>query len=259
MTHALAASFITLGLFLGMLLFLDIGRRIGARRRTQDPEGAGAGVGAVDGAVFALLGLLVAFTFSGAASRFDARRHLIVEEANAIGTAYLRLDLLPAGAQPALRDLFRRYVDSRLEVYRKLPDLDAAKAELAQSAKLQADIWNQAVAAGRLEGAPPPATMLLLPALNQMIDITTTRTMAGQIHPPMVIFLMLFGLALASALLAGYGMAGGKSRDWLHMLAFAAVLALAIYVIIDIEYPRLGLIRVDAFDQVLVDIRASMK
>jgi hypothetical protein len=261
MTHVLIAFSITLGLFLGMLLFLDIGRRIGARRRAQDPEGAGAGTGAVDGAVFALLGLLVAFTFSGAAARFDTRRALIVEEANAIGTAYLRLDVAPASAQPALRDLFRRYVDSRLETYRKfrkLSDLDAAKAELAQSAKLQADIWNQAVAAGRLEGAPPAAAMLLLPALNQMIDITTTRTMAGQIHPPMVIFLMLFGLALASALLAGYGMAGGKSRDWLHMLAFAAVLALAIYVIIDIEYPRLGLIRVDAFDQVLVEVRASM-
>ncbi len=259
MSYALTALFITLGLFLGMLLFLDIGRRIGTRRRAQDPEGAGAGTGAVDGAVFALLGLLVAFTFSGAAARFDTRRALIVEEANAIGTAYLRLDLVPASAQPALRDLFRRYMDSRIEVYRKLPDLNAAKAELAQSAKLQADIWNQAVAAGRLEGAPPAATMLLLPALNQMIDITTTRTMAGQIHPPMVIFLMLFGLALAGALLAGYGMAGGKSRDWLHMLAFAAVLALAIYVIIDIEYPRLGLIRVDAFDQVLVEVRASMK
>jgi hypothetical protein len=261
MTHVLIAFSITLGLFLGMLLFLDIGRRIGARRRAQDPEGAGAGTGAVDGAVFALLGLLVAFTFSGAAARFDTRRALIVEEANAIGTAYLRLDVAPASAQPALRDLFRRYVDSRLETYRKfrkLSDLDAAKAELAQSAKLQADIWNQAVAAGRLEGAPPAAAMLLLPALNQMIDITTTRTTAGQIHPPMVIFLMLFGLALASALLAGYGMAGGKSRDWLHMLAFAAVLALAIYVIIDIEYPRLGLIRVDAFDQVLVEVRASM-
>jgi hypothetical protein len=261
MTHVLIAFSITLGLFLGMLLFLDIGRRIGARRRAQDPEGTGAGTGAVDGAVFALLGLLVAFTFSGAAARFDTRRALIVEEANAIGTAYLRLDVAPASAQPALRDLFRRYVDSRLETYRKfrkLSDLDAAKAELAQSAKLQADIWNQAVAAGRLEGAPPAAAMLLLPALNQMIDITTTRTMAGQIHPPMVIFLMLFGLALASALLAGYGMAGGKSRDWLHMLAFAAVLALAIYVIIDIEYPRLGLIRVDAFDQVLVEVRASM-
>jgi len=259
MNHVLTALSITFSLFLGMLLLLDIGRRIGVRRRAQDPEGAGVGTGTVDGAVFALLGLLVAFTFSGAASRFDVRRALIVEEANMIGTAYLRLDLAPASTQPALRDLFRRYVDSRLETYRKIPDVEAVKAEWERSIQLQGEIWTQAVAAGRLEGAPPSFTMLLLPALNQMIDITTTRAMTIRMHPPIIIFLMLFGLALAGALLAGYSMAGGKSRDWLHMLAFAAVLAVAVYVIIDIEYPRLGLIRVDDFDQLLVNVRASMK
>jgi hypothetical protein len=259
MTYDSIVSLTTLALFVGMLLLLELGRRVGVRRLADDPEGAQTGTGAVDGAVFALLGLLVAFTFSGAASRFDERRSLIVQEANDIGTAYLRVDLLPAGAQPALRDLFRRYVDSRLEVYRKLPDIEAAKAELARSTRLQGEIWNYAVAAGRMEGAPPAATMLLLPALNQMIDITTTRTMALQTHPPLVIFAMLFGLALAGALLAGYGMAGGKSRSWIHMLGFAAIMAGAVYVIIEIEYPRMGLIRVDAFDQALVALRDSMK
>jgi hypothetical protein len=259
MDYTLIVSLIALALFLGMLLLLETGRRLGVRRLANDPEGARAGTGAVDGAVFALLGLLVAFTFSGAASRFDERRNLIVEETNDIGTAYLRLDLLPASAQPALRDLFRRYVDSRLEVYRKLPDLEAAMAELARSIGLQGEIWSRAVVACRMEGAPPSAAMLLLPALNQMIDITTTRTMAAQMHPPVVIFALLFGLALAAALLAGYGMAGGRSRSWVHMVGFAAVMAAAVNVIIDIEYPRLGLIQVAAFDQSLVDLRDSMK
>jgi len=253
------AALIAVALFLGILLLLEIGRRIGVRRLTNDPEGARAGTGAVEGAVFALLGLLVAFTFSGAASRFDDRRALIVEETNDIGTAYLRVDLLPASAQPALRDLFRRYVDSRLDAYRKILDPDAAKAELARSIGLQEEIWRQAIAASQLQGAPPSAAMLLLPALNQMIDISTTRTMAGRMHPPMVVFAMLFGLALAGALLAGYGMAGGITRGWLHMVGFAAVLAGAVYVIIDLEYPRLGLIRVDAFDVALVELRSSMK
>lgn len=259
MNLASLALLIAVVLFLGMLLLLEVGRRIGVGRLANDPEHASAGMGAVDGAVFALLGLLIAFTFSGAASRFDDRRNLIVEEANDIGTAYLRLDLLPTSAQPALRDLFRRYVDSRLETYRKLPDLDATMAELARSTALQGEIWSQAVTASRMEGAPPAAAMLLLPALNQMIDITTTRTMSGQIHPPVVVFAMLFGLALTAALLAGYGMAAGRVRSWIHMIGFAAVLAGAVYVIIDIEYPRLGLIRVDAFDQALADLRNSMK
>ena len=151
MSYTLIMTLITLALFVGMLLLLEIGKRVGARRLARDPEGAQLGTSAIDGAVYALLGLLIAFTFSGAASRFDERRHLIVQEGNDIGTAYLRLDLLPSTAQPALRDLFRRYVDSRLEVYRKLPDVEAAKAELARSAKLQGEIWSTAVAAGRIE------------------------------------------------------------------------------------------------------------
>lgn len=251
-------SLTTFALFAGMLALLEVGRRIGVRRLAFDPDGAQSGTSAVDGAVFALLGLLVAFTFSGAASRFDERRNLIVQEANDIGTAWLRVDLLPAAAQPAMRDLFRRYVDSRLEVYRKVADPDAVRAELARTGRLQGEIWSGAVAASRMEGAPPAAAMLLLPALNQMIDITTTRTMASKMHPPMVIFGMLFALALAAALLAGFGMAGSKSRSWIHMVGFAAVMAGAVNVIIDIEYPRLGLIRVDNFDQVLVDVRQSM-
>ena len=108
----------------------------------------------MDGAVFALLGLLIAFTFSGASSRFDTRRQLIVEETNDIGTAYLRLDLLPADLQPALRESFRRYLDARIEVYRKLPDIAAAKKSLAKADELQRQIWRQAIVASRAEGAP---------------------------------------------------------------------------------------------------------
>jgi hypothetical protein len=82
--------------------------------------------------------------------------------------------------------------------------------------------------------------------------------MATLMHPPAVVFVMLFGLAMAASLLAGYGMTGSKVRSWFHMLGFALVVAVSVYVILDLEYPRLGLIRVDAFDQALVDLRQSM-
>jgi hypothetical protein len=252
MNFTLAAVLLALGMFAAMLACLEIGHRIGLRRAARDPESAGAGV--VDGAVFALLGLLIAFTFSGAATRFDQRRALIVEEANAIGTAYLRIDVLPAAAQGDLRDAFRRYVDARVAVYAAMPDLGKAKAELARANRLQQEIWTKAVAAS----AGSQAMVLVLPALNQMIDITTTRTMAAQMHPPLVIFGLLCGLALLGALLAGHAMAG-KGRNWLHTATFAAALAGAVYVILDLEYPRLGLIRVDAFDAVLVELRESMR
>ena len=248
----------TLGLFLGMLLLLEVGRRLGLRRRAPAAAGTAAAGRVVEGAVFGLLGLLVAFTFSGAAARFDTRRQLIVEETNAIGTAYLRLDLLPTAAQPALRERFRQYVEARLEAYRRLPDVAAAQAEETRATQLQGDIWRQAVAACQ-EAGVQAATMLLLPALNAMIDITTTRTLATSMHPPTNIFVMLFALALASALLAGHTMAGSKSHTWLHMLGFTAVIALSVYIILDLEFPRLGLIRFGAFDQALVGLRESMQ
>jgi len=225
----------------------------------KDPEGARAGVGTIEGSIFALLGLLIAFTFSGAAARFDARRHLIVEETNAIGTAYLRLDLLAPATQPALRESFRRYLDRRLDQYRKSADFAAATAALEDANRLQRDIWRQATAASRAEGSHPQATVLLLPALNAMIDIMTARTMATRVHPPMIIFALLLGLALASALLAGHGMASAKTLSWAHALGFAGAMAVSVYVILELEYPRHGLIRVDAFDQAMVELRESMK
>ena len=258
MSYILFVALCTLGLFLGMLLLLEVGRRLGIRRRAHDAEGMAAESRVVEGAVFSLLGLLVAFTFSGAASRFDSRRQLIIEETNAIGTAYLRLDLLPPASQPALRERFRQYVETRRAVYRKLPDIAAAQAEETRVTQIQGDIWRQAVTACQ-EAGTPHATMLLLPALNAMLDITTTRTLATRMHPPTLIFIMLFGLALASALLAGYGMAGTGAPRWLHMLAFAAVIAVAVYVILDLEFPRLGLIHFGAFDQALTALLEHMR
>ena len=257
MSYTLVLFLVCGALAVGILAALEVGRRIGARRLARDPAGARAGIGAVDGAVFGLLGLLIAFTFSGAASRFEARRGLVTEEANAIGTAWLRIDTLPVEAQPAMRELFRSYLDSRIATYRKVPDMAAAMEEYGRSAALQGEIWRAAVV-GAQASSTTAATMLLLPALNQMIDITTTRLVATQSHPPYVIFGMLMLLALAGGLLAGYGMAEGSGRNWLHMAAFALTMAIAVYVILDLEYPRLGLIRVDSADQVMVDLRRSM-
>ncbi len=226
------------GLFLGMLGMQHVGHGIAMRRIAQDPDTAKKGAGVIEGAVFGLLSLLIAFTFSGAVSRFDARRHLVGEEAIRIGTAWERIHLLPAAAQPGLRDLFKRYLDSRLETYRNPDDGDGTKAAWDHSLKLQEEIWVEAVAAG--QAAPTTvASMLLLPAVNQMIDVTRTRLMATRMHPPPIVYAMLAVVALVGALLAGYHMAGGKARSWLHTIGFAAVLACTVYVILDIEYPRL--------------------
>ena len=259
MYFALIASLSAAGLFLGMLICSEVGRRIGIAKLARDSEGLTKGAGAAEAAVFGLLGLLIAFTFSGAASRFEDRRHLVTSEANAIGTAYLRVDLLPGDAQPEIKGLFRRYLDARSATYQNMEDQAATKAKLAEGAALQGELWTKSLAATLRPGAPTQAAMLLLPALNEMIDITTTRVMANQNHPPLVVFLLLCGLSLVGALLVGYGTSTDKDRNWFHTVVFAAFLSLTVYVIIDIEFPRLGLIRVDAADQVLRDLRKSME
>jgi hypothetical protein len=250
---AMYATWIALGLTLAMIGLMQAGWRIG--KKFKDESTKPANVGAIEGAIFALLGLLIAFTFSNGISRFEVRRQLIVEEANNIGTAFLRIDLLPQEAQPEMRNLFRSYLDSRLAAYRYIPDLKAAKPELDRSNQLQQQIWSRAV--NHCNGQPPPCMMLLLPALNSMIDITTTRTMMAQFHPPMIIFILLNVFSLVAALLAGYGMAGG-SRSWVHIIGFSLTMALTVYVILDVEYPRIGFIRIDQTDQVLIDLRKSM-
>jgi hypothetical protein len=258
MDRLVGSPFFAISLFLTMLLLLEVGRRLAIRNRVKGPERELAGVTALESAVFALFGLLLAFTFSGSIERFDKHRRLIAEEANSIGTAYLRLDLLPNSVQPALRDSFGKYLDARLDVYRKLPDIEASKEALARSRQLQGEIWTHAVTASRSAESHPDAGKLLLPALNIMIDITTTREMAANLHPPTIIFELLFALGLACSLLAGYGMAAGR-RSWLHIFGFTAITVITVFVILDIEYPRGGLIRADAYDQVLIDLRESIK
>ncbi len=131
-TFYMVSLLVSLGLLLGLVICMDIGYRLGKQRMARSGE-LPTGVGASEASIFGLMGLLIAFTFSGATSRFEARRHLLTEEANAIGTAYLRLDLLPATAQPELRRMMRAYVDARM-----------AGGDGGDDVRLQNAIWTAA-------------------------------------------------------------------------------------------------------------------
>ena len=250
------AAALSVGLFFGMVVCLEVGYRLG-RRSSENPELAHEGVGAIEAAVFALLGLLLGFSLAGGTSRLDTRRQLIIEEANAIGTAYLCLDLLATDDQPQMRRFFREYLEARLRVYQK-PDPGRAEQELAHAAQIQQRIWSQAVIASR-PGATQTAALLLLPALDQMIGVTTSRTVALHTHLPALIFALLMGVALLSGLLAGYAMAKRRSRSWLHMLVYALVVAGTIYAVVDLDYPRSGWIRLEEADVALAKLRDSIR
>lgn len=243
-------------LFFVMLILLEAGRRLRARPGRHKLDGPG--FPAIEGAVFGLFGLLLAFTFSGAIGRYDTHRNLILEEGNDIGTAYLRLDLLPATAQPGLRQLFRDYTLVRAHRFDMLPDNPKAIAAAAETARLQSEIWKDSLAAATAPGASPDAAKLLLPALNSMFDITSSRKNAFDMHPPPVVYFLLFALSCACALLAGYGMTGQR-RSLVHLIGFAFAVAFTIYATLEIEYPRRGLIRLTHNNQILLDVHDSMK
>jgi len=247
-----------IALFAGMLAFQELGWRYGRQARVAAEHRQRDGAGLLDNAVFALLGLLIGFTFNGATSRFDHRRELIGKEANTIGTAWMRIDILPRHLQDSVRVPFRRYVDTLLASYNKRTFTSDVIREPPEVARLEDETWSQAVkACNTKEGEM--ARVLLLPSLNEMFDAVQEERFARRIHPPAAIFVALGVTALAAALLAGFAIAMSGERDWIHRIGIAMVISLAVYVILEMEFPRLGLIRVGTADKALVELRATMK
>jgi hypothetical protein len=247
-----------LGLLASILVAIELGRRFGIRYRKRSPKAAGDEMRSVDGAIFGLMALLIGFTFSGALSRFDARRDLIIQEANAIGTAFLRIKLLPTEYQPGMQEKFRQYLDARIAAYQKVPDLKAAKAELQRVGAVQLEIWADAVSAC-METRDPTVKLLVLSSLNEMFDLSKTRTERSRMHPPPIITVTLIALVLTCSLLAGNAMAGRETHNWFHVLLFSTILTMTVLLVLDLEYPRIGAIRIDDWDQVFIELRASMK
>ena len=232
--------------FILMLLCVIIGQRLGKNKQTT-------GLSVTEGAVFTLMGLLVAFTFSSANQRFDLRRSFIIEETNAISTAYLRLDLLIPKDRLTLQDDFLSYVTARIAIYESILDLKAVTTELRKLKEIQARLWLDAVNA--CKNSVMTASMLILPSINAMFDIANTRTAYTYFHPHFLIFMLLIVVALLSALLTGYGMASKGKWASIHVIAFALIITLTIYIIIDLEYPRLAIIKESKFDSLLVNIK----
>src|SRR5215475_15115285 len=121
MVFILFSVVLAVGLFISMLVFLEVGRRLGVRRLAERGSPDSAAVGVVDGAVYGLLALLIGFTFSGAADRFDRRRELIAEEKNAAETAWLRVSIMPPDLQPPILTHFREYIDAIIAYYAENP------------------------------------------------------------------------------------------------------------------------------------------
>ncbi|MEQ1609297.1 MAG: hypothetical protein ABL956_10085 [Hyphomonadaceae bacterium] len=259
----LPPAVLCLGLFAGMLVFLMGGLWLG-QRFTQSAEGS-AETSIIDGAVFALLGLLLGFAFAGAVNRLDNRRNLIIEEANAISTAYLAIDLLEPNDLRAVMKLFPLYLDARIAAYRMIDSGSDPHKAFEGAEQLQSQIWT-GVGAAVVKPERQFAAQVVLPSITRMIEIATERKVALGTHLPGLVLSLLIGVALLSGLLAGHAMARSPGhamarqgrRSLIHGGFFAAAVSLTIYTVLDIDDPRSGLVRLDAAERVLQDLRDTM-
>jgi hypothetical protein len=255
--YQLAFMGMALMLFVGNVVFQILGWRFARARSQGDEQATAAGRGAIEASVFALLGLLVALSFSGAESRLMARRDLIVREAGAIETAYLHLAILPEPARRQLKGELQRYLDARLAFYDTRLDKENLERQRARANQLKQEIWADALRAAE-QASDQRVLSFVLPPLNEMFNLKIAREAALRAHVPLIIFVFLGVLSFACAFVAGKNMAGAKRPSPLHVLLFAGTMAFTAFIILNVEFPRAGFIAPHSLDQPLIELRATM-
>lgn len=227
------------GLLALLLASLEAGFRLGCRGAAKADPSAGGQIGAVQGALLGLLGLLLAFSFSAAGSRFMEKQDLIVQEANAIGTAYLRADLIEEPHRSALKGALRRYTEQRLEISADFRTRFTPEA-LAETERLQGRMWVAAVAG---VNDRPDTMEVVLPPLNDVIDLHATRLAAGRKHLPGVVMGLLIASSALSLAVIGYGAGMGGRRRAVLTVSLSVLIGVALWITVDLDHPRGGLLR----------------
>jgi hypothetical protein len=207
---------------------------------------------AVEESVLEILALLLAFSLVMAVSRFDSRRLLTVEEANAIGTTYWRCRQVPPPEGLELLDLLREYLDAKVHFFDSGVDLERLRASRQRTTRLQNEMWARAVVLAKKDPRSIPAG-LLLESLNQTFDLENSRWMAITVYLPVGVLGVDFLVALLACLLVGYNFGLDGHRDHISTWALVMCVAAVLGVILDLDQPRQGLIQVGA--RPLIDLQ----
>lgn len=242
-----------------MLVAVYLGSLIAQWKLKKDPSYSNDSSSVVFGAFLALLGLLLAFTFGMSGSRFDDRRKVITEEANNIGTAILRCDLYPDSIRHELRKQFKGYVEARIRYMEVGTDLEAAKQTLVDKDMYAAKIWAIVTSYAKENTTSYIQTNLTVPALNAMIDITTTRLALDTARVPDLITTLLFVLSLICALLGGYMIRLKGKIDWIIAFGFSLVVSIVIYTTLDLERSRRGITNLNANNRYIIQLHDMLK
>lgn len=229
-----------------VLLSIELGWRLGNKRRQLAREEEKAPIGAAVGSTLGLLAFLLAFTFGMAATRFDNRKQMVLQEANAIGTTYLRVDYLPQGRQEEARRLLREYTMLRSGGWSAI----MSPQGMAQAVALQDQLWAIAAEAGAEKDTV--TTGLFIESLNEMIDLDESRVTALRNRIPDMIWFMLFAVTFFSMLAMGFQFGLSGTRSWATVIFLVLVFTPVLLMIADLDRPQAGLLQVS--QQPLLDL-----
>jgi len=239
-------------LFVANLLFDECGFRMGRRLRREPRKESDTTVGAVVAAELGLLAFLLAFTFGIVASRFDVRRHMVLDEANAIGTTYLRASMLPEAESESIRGLLRDYADVRLEATTGTP-IDEI---LRRSDQIHQQLWNEAVAAAAHDPKSVPAG-LFIQSLNELIDLHASRLMAAvRSRMPLAVWVVLFAVGLLAFFTIGYQAGLTTATRSPAVIVLALTFGAVIWLVADLDRPGEGFLRIS--QEPMVAVRTMM-
>ncbi len=241
-----AICFLGLALSARVGVLLSKGREpLGAEIR-QDFE-------VIQAATLTLLGLIVGFTFSMALTRYDQRKNYEEEEANAIGTEYMRAGLLPASDAVKVRSLLLSYLDQRILFYETRDEEELSKID-ARTTKLQMDLWS--AAQGPAAAQPSPVIALAVSGMNDVLNSQGYTQAAWWNRIPVAAWGLMAAIAVCSVALVGFGARNPKAESKL-LLILPLVVSIAFFLIADIDSPRHGLIHV--IPQNLVSLAQSLR
>lgn len=228
--------------FASLLAATEIGFRLGRKFGDHIPDDIKSQISTVEAGILSVLALLLGFTISMAVSRFELRKQLVLEEADAIGTSLLRAQLIPAPAGPEIAALLGQYVNLRVQYGAAGDDLARLTDINRQTTRLQAELWTRTASYAQ-QNPNPVSAGLLLQSLNQAIDLRDARWMAFQNRVPESVIYVNAAVGLLSMMLVGYSFGVNGRRNIFSMCVLAVSIALVLAVIIDLDRPRSGFIR----------------
>jgi hypothetical protein len=250
--HSVNAALLALALVVLFMGASELGFRVGGFGTPSIDADSKSLILAIASAMLAMVGLLLGFSFSMAAGRFESRREVMIDEGNAIGTCYLRAGLLADAERDDVRQALRGYIDARIAIYGAGNDVARVKNEESAAAAAQEHVWRVTAAAARREPRAMTSA-LMIQSLNEMIDLDSKRAAIFRNRVPTIIPALLVVTAFLGMAGIGYDSAiAGRRRPWL-MAILGMSLAAIIFVIIDLDRPWGGTIRVG--QEAMIELR----